>query len=113
MAANAESVKEAITAEGKKLSSYELVVIVTPELADEKLEARLQAINQSVTGRGGVVESADRWGKKKLAYPIKRFTEGTYVLYHLKMPASASQELEANLKITEDVIRHLMVKIEA
>ena len=113
MAANAETVKEALTVKGNKLNSYELTVILTPELADEKLESRLQAISQFVTARGGAVESADRWGKRRLAYPIKRFGEGTYVLYRLKMPAGASRELEANLKITEDVIRHLMVKIEA
>ena len=113
MAENVQPVKEAVAGDGKKLNSYELTVIVSPELTDEKLEARLQNISQFVTGRGGVVESADRWGKKKLAYPLKRFNEGTYVLYHLKMPAGASRELEANLNITEDVLRHLMVKIEA
>lgn len=113
MAANRESVKEAVAGEDKKLSAYELVVVVTPELADEKLEARLQNISQFVAGRGGVVESTDRWGKKKLAYSIKRFNEGSYALYRLKMPAAATRELEANLKITEDVLRHLVVKIEA
>ena len=112
MAANAETVKEALAGDGRKLNSYELVVIVSPELADEKLEARLQNISQFVTGRGGVVEKADRWGKRKLAYPLKRFNDAIYVLYQLKMPAAASRELEANLKITEDVLRHLMVKIE-
>ncbi len=101
-----------VNAEGIKLNDYELVIVVNPEATEEKLEGRVQNISQFVTSHGGAIGSLDRWGKRKMAYPIKSFVEGTYVLYRFKLPTTASRELEANLRISEDVLRHLLVKIE-
>ena len=52
------------------------------------------------------------WGKKKLAYPIGQFVEGSYVLAHFNLKPASTKELEANLQISEEVLRHLLVKIE-
>jgi small subunit ribosomal protein S6 len=52
----------------------------------------------------------EKWGKKKLAYPIKHFLEGNYVLTRFKVSPAQCKELEANLKITEEVLRHLLIK---
>jgi hypothetical protein len=60
----------------KKLQDYELVFILNPEMAEEALETRINGISQFITTREGVVSAIQKWGKKKLAYPIKHFLEG-------------------------------------
>jgi small subunit ribosomal protein S6 len=96
--------------EDTRLKDYELVYIINPEVADEALETRVNDISQFITGREGVISSVDKWGKKKLAYPLKHYLEGNYVLTRFRMSPSRCQELEASLKISEDVLRHLLVK---
>lgn len=113
MASETESAKEAKAAapEGNKLHNYELVMVVTPELTDEKFESRINSVSQFITSHGGAIDNLDRWGKKRLAYPIKKALEGSYLFFHIKLPPEASRELEANLKISEDILRHLLVRI--
>ncbi|MGD0779865.1 MAG: 30S ribosomal protein S6 [Dehalococcoidales bacterium] len=98
-------------AEDKKSQEYELVYILNPEMSDEALETRVNSITQFITGKEGVVDGVDKWGKKKLAYPMKHFLEGDYVLTKFKMNPARCKELEANLRISEDVIRHLLIKV--
>jgi small subunit ribosomal protein S6 len=97
--------------EDKKLHEYELVYIVGPEITDEVLETRVNNITQFITGKEGVVDGVEKWGKRRLAYPIKHFLEGNYVLTKFKLSPARCQELEANLRISEDIIRHLLVKV--
>ncbi len=99
------------TKSGEGLRDYELTVIIDPKLAEDKLEARINAIGQSVTESGGTVAEVQRWGKRKLAYPIKHSLEGIYVLTKLKLKPAAGRALEANLQISEDVLRHLLIKV--
>lgn len=96
--------------EDKRLQDYELVYIISPEITDDVLETRVNVITQFITGRDGVVAGVEKWGKKKLAYPIQHFLEGNYVLTKFKMSPARCKELEANLRISEDIIRHLLVK---
>ncbi len=97
----------------KKLRDYELIFIVSPELTDEALEAAVNNVTQFITGKGGTVPTIDRWGKRRLAYPIKRFLEGVYVLAQFKMDPAWSRELEGNLEISESMLRHLLVRLDA
>ena len=99
-------------AEDKTLREYELVYILSPQLEAETLDAAVAKVNQYATGEGGVIASENRWGKRKLAYPIKHFQEGTYIMAKLKMKPAYTKELESNLRITEDVLRYLLVKVE-
>lgn len=99
-----------VVAEGGR-RDYELVIIIAPEATEERLEARLNSISQYVTGHGGTIASMDKWGKRRLAYPIKKFVEGNYVIFKLMLPPGASRELENNLRIYEDVLRYLMMKV--
>jgi len=94
------------------LRDYELVVVIDPEIDEEKLSATLDRISQFVTTRGGEVIDVDRWGKRKLAYPIKRRSEGDYVITHFRLEPSQTAELEAGLRLSEEVLRHLLVKSE-
>jgi len=102
--------KEAVKREDKRIHDYELVFIVSPEVVDESLEAAVEGVSQFVTSKGGTVSEVERWGKKKLAYPLKRFLEVNYVLTRFKMSPVWSKELEANLQISEDILRHLLIR---
>jgi len=94
------------------LRDYELVVVIDPEIDEEKLSATLDRISQFVTTRGGEVIDVDRWGKRKLAYPIKRRSEGDYVITHFRLEPARTAELEAGLGLWEEVLRHLLVRSE-
>ena len=105
-------VSEKVTTElGEGLCDYELTVIINPEIAEDKLEARINSISQFVTERGGAVSEVQRWGKRKLAYPIKHSLEGIYALARFKLRPASGGELEVDLRISEDVLRHLLVKV--
>ena len=95
----------------EKLNEYELTVILKPELLEEKLTATTENIKKFITGKGGVISDTKSWGKRRLAYPIKHSLEGNYILFRFKMKPDQNRELETNLRISEDVMRHLLVKI--
>ena len=90
------------------MKNYELVYVVRPNAEDEVKEAVLNKI-QEVISANGEVEKVDTWGNKKLAYPLAKFTEGFYVLVNFKASADLPKELDRNLKINENVIRHMIV----
>jgi len=92
------------------LHQYELVTILSPQLGEEELPGAVERITNFITGRGGEVAEVDQWGRRRLAYPIQRFTEGTYVVTQLSLDATRAAELDANLRISEEVIRHLLVR---
>ena len=104
---------ETVTEEERKLHDYELVVIISPEATEEELEARVNKISQFVTDNGGAVSEIDRWGKRRLAYPIKRFVEGSYVLTRFKLRPVFGKELTANLRISDEVLRHLLIRLDS
>ena len=91
---------------------YELVFIISPEVADDALDPLINNITQYITDKGGNVVEIARWGRKKLAYPIKHVLEGNYVLIKFKLNPVANKELENNLKISERIIRYLLIKID-
>jgi len=102
-----------VTEESKQLRDYELVVIISPEVADDGLDSIMDNISRLITQDGGTVDEVDRWGKRKLAYPIKHFLEGNYVLVRCKLKATSGKELEASLRISEEVLRHLLVRLDS
>jgi small subunit ribosomal protein S6 len=95
----------------EKLNEYELTIILKPDLLEEKLTATIENIKKFITGKGGVLSDTISWGKRRLAYPIKHSMEGNYILLKFTMKPNQNRELETNLKISEDVMRHLLVKI--
>ena len=101
-----------VTQEDKQLRDYELVVIISPEVADDALDSVIDNISRFITENGGTVSNVDQWGKRKLAYPIKHFMEGSYVLTRFRLKPTLGKALEANLRISEEVLRHLLVRIE-
>jgi small subunit ribosomal protein S6 len=93
------------------LRDYELIVIVSPDVPEEELPTHLDKISEFITNKGGSVAEVERWGKRKLAYPINHFREGNYVLTKFKLEPDTTAELEANLRISEKILRHLLVRL--
>jgi small subunit ribosomal protein S6 len=103
--------RKAPKVEEERLNDYEMVLILNPEVEDEKLEAIIGNVSRFITERGGTISEVERWGKRKLAYPLKNLLEGNYVLTRFKSKPGLGKELEANLRITDGVLRHLLVKV--
>lgn len=100
-------------AKDNKLRDYELVFIISPDVPDENLDAAVETVSKFITERGGTITQVDRWGKKKMAYSIKSHLEGNYVLTRFKLPPSLSKDLEARLEISDDILRHLLIKLDS
>lgn len=90
--------------------NYELTYIISPDVADDEVQAVIDSVNGLVSGKGGTVnEVAIPWGRRKLAYPIKSHLEGTYVVTQMDLAPTAVKEIESTLRIREDILRHLVV----
>ncbi len=91
------------------MKSYEVMYIVKP-VEDEQFEAIVGKFENLIVNNGGTVEKTDRWGKKRLAYEIQDLNEGLYVLMTFSAEPAAVKELDRVLKITDEVLRHMIVK---
>ena len=92
------------------MNSYELLYIIDNDLSDEAKENLVAKISAVVTDNGGTVDGVDKWGTRKLAYPINYQSEGYYVLVNFTAPATLPSEVERVLRITDGVVRFLVVK---
>ena len=100
------------TEQGEQVRDYELIFILSPEIAEDEFEARIDNVNRFITDKGGAISDIERWGKRRLAYPIRHFMEGSYVLTRFQLNPASGRELEANLRISEEVLRHLLVRLD-
>ncbi len=93
------------------MRDYELTVIYRPEIAEEEIPAEIDKVTQMISQKGGVVGEVNRWGRKRLAYPIKHCREGNYVLTPFKMDPTTALELDRNLRGSDRILRHLLVRL--
>lgn len=94
------------------MPGYELVFIVQPEMEEEPLTKLVEKITETIRDLEGQVHQVEPWGKRRLAYSIKKHREGFYFLMQIELPSSAIRSLERSLKLMEDVIRHLIVRTD-
>jgi small subunit ribosomal protein S6 len=92
------------------LHEYELVVVMNPDIVEEDVPAAIERVTGAVTSRGGEVVDIQPWGRRRLAYSIDRHTEGNYLVTQIKLAPERTHELESGFKISEDVLRHLLVR---
>jgi small subunit ribosomal protein S6 len=92
--------------------SYEVMFIVRPDVVDEDLDKLIGSIETSVTNAGGTVKGTERMGKRRLAYTVRKFNEGMYVLLTLEGTGATVAEIERRLRVTEPVIKFLTVRID-
>jgi small subunit ribosomal protein S6 len=94
-------------------NQYEVTIILRPGLEEADVDARAATFSEVVTSRGGeLVGPAEKLGKKRLAYEINDVREGHYIVIGYKTDGVTSKELERQLKLHEDVLRHLVVRLE-
>ena len=93
------------------MRDYELTVIFRPEIVEEDIPAEIEKVSQMISQKGGVVGEVNRWGRKRLAYPIKHCREGNYVLTPFKMDPNSAIGLDKNLRNSERILRHLLVRL--
>lgn len=94
------------------MRNYELAFIVRPNVDDKGVTAVVEKVSQFVKSATGEVASVDVWGRRTMAYSINNHREGIYVLFQAKIPPAALTELERNLKLSEEIIRYLLVKAD-
>jgi small subunit ribosomal protein S6 len=92
------------------MRAYEVVVILRTDLSDENQSTLIDTIKGWITSNGGNVVALDHWGRRRLAYPIAKQRDGYYLLLKAEMPASTLNELERNLRISEDILRFLITR---
>lgn len=92
------------------MRDYEVLYIVRADLDDDKVQDIVKRVNTIIEKADGSVERTNIWGKRKLAYEVKHQKEGSYILQDFQIGGDRVPELEAALKITEEVLRHLVVR---
>ncbi|HVC78243.1 MAG TPA: 30S ribosomal protein S6 [Candidatus Micrarchaeaceae archaeon] len=92
------------------MRDYEVLYIVRADLEDDKVQDIVKRVNTLIEKAGGSLERTNVWGKRKLAYEVKHQKEGSYILQDFQIGQDRIPELEAQLKITEEVLRHLIVR---
>jgi small subunit ribosomal protein S6 len=92
--------------------TYELMFIVRPDMAEEDLDKLISTLETAVSTSGGTVKSVERMGKRRLAYTVRRFHDGVYVLLTVEGLGGLIHELERRLRVTEPVIKFLSVRID-
>ncbi|PJE68892.1 30S ribosomal protein S6 [Candidatus Shapirobacteria bacterium CG10_big_fil_rev_8_21_14_0_10_38_14] len=95
------------------MRDYEFTFIVDSDLGAEEKKELTAKIQKIVTDCKGKVEKQDEWGKKELAYPIKKKNMGVYFFWFLKLPPESASQMDQKLKREEEIIRYLLVKKEA
>ena len=91
------------------MRDYELMYIVRPNVADEELVAANDKVEAMINNLGGSVSEKNPWGKRRLAYPIDKYEDGYYIVSKIKLDTARTRDLEEQLRISDDVIRHILV----
>lgn len=93
------------------MKEYELTVLIHPDLESD-LDKALDKVRALITDNGGEIIKEDNWGKKKLAYQVKREDFAVYVYFEVNLPADAPLKISNTLNITDEVLRYLLVKAD-
>ncbi len=91
---------------------YELMLLLRPDLDDEKLQAAVEKVTRAIVNGGGSLTKVSPWGKRRLAYDIQHFREASYFLIHFDIEPAAVREIERGLLISEEIVRHLVTVLE-
>ncbi|MCD6475532.1 MAG: 30S ribosomal protein S6 [Anaerolineaceae bacterium] len=94
------------------MRNYEFVFIVHPDLDENAFNEICERIKGWINDLGGTVVSEDKWGKRRMAYPIRKQREGQYMLYNIQLDPEKVTELEHNMQLVESIMRYLTIKVE-
>ncbi len=91
---------------------YELMLLLRPDLEDDKLQAAVEKVTRAIVNAGGSLSKVSPWGKRRLAYDIKRHREASYFLIHFDIEPAQVREIERGMLISEEILRHLVTVLE-
>jgi small subunit ribosomal protein S6 len=91
---------------------YELMLVLRPDAPDDRASAVIDRTTRQLVAGGGQIVKVAPWGRRRLAYPIERYRDGSYHILVFEAPSESIAELERSLEITEEVLRHLVVRVE-
>jgi small subunit ribosomal protein S6 len=91
---------------------YEVTFVVRPDLDEAGLTGVIDKVKGWITASGGSVTKTDLWGRRRLAYPLKKMTEGQYVLVLANLPAQSLAGLERDLRLSEEILRFLLIRVD-
>ncbi|MCY6485355.1 30S ribosomal protein S6 [Clostridium aestuarii] len=94
------------------MRNYETLFILHPSLDEEAIKANIEKFKGVIENNGGVVDNVDEWGRRKLAYPIQKVNEGYYTLVNFKSSPELPKELERVFRITDGVLRFMVINPE-
>ena len=94
------------------MRKYEVGLVISPDLEEEALTEAINKIEQWIGNDGGQVLNTNHWGRRKLAYPIRKFRDGYYIFFTAEMEPRAVKTLEQNFNISESVLRYLTILLE-
>jgi small subunit ribosomal protein S6 len=91
---------------------YETLFIVKPDVPEEEIDQRLEALRGQLASAGAAIDKVEKWGKRKLAYKVDKYREGSYVLLQFAAEPAAVKEFERRLRISDIVLKYLTVRID-
>jgi small subunit ribosomal protein S6 len=91
---------------------YELMLLLRPDLEDDKLQAAVEKVTRAIVNAGGSLSKVSPWGKRRLAYDINRHREASYFLIHFDIEPGQVREIERGMLISEEILRHLVTVLE-
>jgi small subunit ribosomal protein S6 len=91
---------------------YELMLLLRPDLDDEKLQSAVEKVTRAIVNAGGSLSKVSPWGKRRLAYEIQHYREASYFLIHFNIQPSEIREIERGMLITEEILRHLVTVLD-
>src|ERR687895_2364655 len=91
---------------------YELMLLLSPDLEDDKLQAAVEKVTRAIVNAGGSLSKVSPWGKRRLAYDINRHREASYFLIHFDIEPAQVREIERGMLISEEILRHLVTVLE-
>lgn len=91
---------------------YELMLLLRPDLEDDKLQSAVEKVTRAIVNAGGSLAKVSPWGKRRLAYEIKHHRDASYFLIHFDTEPTEIRPLEQSLMISEEILRHLVTVIE-
>ena len=92
------------------MNDYEIALIIRPEVEEEGQAALIERLSEILTSAGGVVKDVETWGRRRLAYPIRKTQEGFYYFIQGQFSTSVLPELERTIKLNEDILRHMVIR---
>jgi small subunit ribosomal protein S6 len=95
------------------MTSYEVALIIRSDVEEDAQQSLIERLSEILTAQGGQVDNVETWGRRRLAYPIRKVNEGYYYFIQGQFDSAVLPELDRTAKLSEDIIRHMVVRMDS